>query len=415
MIKINYLAYSYLRGGAAIAASRFKDLASKKYIIISLSQDDADYNQFLKRVISFFFVKLQADGNSIKHSLNLFTYTPVLNFFKENSECIYHLHWINNDTLSIFDFNKIPSGSILTLHDEWLYCGSEHVYKVNDESEDFKSEYTPFKKSVYGIHWNYFIWRVKKSKLSGRKDLIYTVPSTWMLERARYSAILKESDIRYLPNPIDTDTFKPSSFESVANLRKKNLFFNDDFIFCFGAIGGKKNPLKGANLLEDALKILSQSLSNETIKKIKLIDFGGFNARSEFFGFSTTSVGHIKDPQDLALLYSAVDCVVVPSMVESFGQVAAEALSCATPVLCFDTSGLRDIVQHEKTGLVAKAFSAQSLADYMLTLVNMSPDKRKSMGQAGREHVVSHFSYSVVSKQYFKILQDAEELKKNYL
>lgn len=415
MFKINYVAFSYVKGGAAIAAQKIKSLFIKNHFITSLSQDDAGYAQLLKRIISFFLVKLQIYDNPIKHSLNFFSYAPVLKSFKENVEFVHHIHWVNNDTLSVFDFDKVPSASIFTLHDEWLYCGAEHIYKINDKSEDFKNGYSFFKRGVYGIHWNYIIWRIKISKLSHRNDLIYTVPSTWMLERASSSIILKNSDIRYLPNPIDTNVFKPSCFESVANLRKNNLFLNDDFVFCFGAIGGKKNLLKGANLLEDALKILSKSLSNETIKKIKLIDFGGSKVRSVFFGFSSTSVGHIKDPKDLALLYSAVDCVVVPSMVESFGQVAAEALSCATPVLCFDTSGLRDIVEHEKTGLVAKAFSAQSLADCMSMLISMSSDKRKAMGQAGRDHVVNHFSYPVVSEQYFKILQDAEDLKKKYL
>lgn len=412
MFKINYVSYSYVKGGAAIAAKKTKNLLMGNYFVTSLSQDDAGYSQLFKRIISFFLVKLQIYDNPIKHSLNFFSYVPVLKSFKENAESVHHLHWINNDTLSVFDLDKVPSGSICTLHDEWLYCGAEHYYKVGDESENFKYGYSFFKKGVYGVHWNYLIWRIKKNKLAHRKDLIFTVPSNWMLERASSSVILKNSDIRYLPNPIDTNIFKPSCIESVAELRKKYFFLNDDFIFCFGAIGGKKNTLKGANLLEDALKILSFSLSNRAIRKIKLIDFGGSEASSNFYGFSSISLGHIKDPNDLALLYSSVDCVVVPSMVESFGQVAAEASSCTTPVLCFDTSGLRDIVQHGKTGLVAEAFSAQSLADCMLTLIGMSPEKRKAMGQAGRNHVVSQFSYPVVSEQYFKIVQDAADLKK---
>jgi glycosyltransferase involved in cell wall biosynthesis len=409
---INFVAYSLSKGGAAIAAKKFKSLASDSFVVISLSQDDAGYYQFIKRMISFFLVKLQLDDNPIKHSLNVFSYSPVLKEFDATSENIYHFHWINNDTLSVFDLDKIPKGSIFTLHDEWLYCGAEHYYNVSDTFEDFKEGYSFFKKGVYGIHWNYLIWRIKKSKLQHRKDLIYTVPSTWMLERAKSSVILKNSDIRYLPNPIDTDVFKPSCFDRIVNLRARFSFERDDFVFCFGAIGGKKNPLKGANLLKDALKILSESLSIMAIKKVKLIDFGGNETEDVVFGFSSVSVGHIKEPEELALLYSAVDCVVVPSMVESFGQVAAESLSCCTPVLCFDTSGLRDIVQHKKSGLVAEGFTAKSLADCMLMLICMTPDDRATMGKEGREHVVSMFSYSVVNRQYLKILQDAQSIKK---
>lgn len=415
MFKINYLAYSYVNGGAAIAAKKLKSLLDDKSLVVSLSQVDAGYSQLLKRIISFLLVKLQFDSNPIKHSLNIFSYAPVLELLRDNKNYICHLHWINNDTLSVFDLNKIPVGSILTLHDEWLYCGAEHCYKVTDGNLDFKEGYSFFKKGVYGVHWNYIIWRIKKNKLSNRKDLIYTVPSTWMLERAKSSVILKGADVRYLPNPIDTDTFRPSCINNSVKLRKKYSFLNDDFVFCFGAIGGKKNPLKGAKILEDALKILSEIATDSALKKIKLIDFGGTLSKKQLYCFDSVSVGHIKDPHELALLYSTVDCVVVPSMVESFGQVAAEALSCSTPVLCFDTSGLRDIVRHKKTGLTAVPFSAQSLADCMLALINLPLEKRNAMGQLGRNHIVNHFSYPVVSGQYFKILQDAEGLKKKYL
>ncbi|QUX93719.1 glycosyl transferase [Marinomonas sp. A3A] len=412
------MSFSFHKGGAAIAAKKFFELSlgyGENYSIKFITQDDAYRIYLIKRLVSFFLQKLQCDCNPIKHSLNLFSYPPIVKFFKNTSSSICHLHWVNNDTLSVFDFDKIPPGSILTLHDEWLYCGSEHYYKITDENYDFKNGYSFFKKNVFGIHWNYIIWEIKKNKLTHRKDLIYTVPSTWMLERAKSSVILKESDVRYLPNPIDTDVFTPSLSGDVADFRVKNTFDKDDFVFCFGAIGGKKNILKGVVFLEDALQALSKSLSDEIKKKIKLIDFGGSVAKSDIFGFSSISVGHISDSKELALLYSSVDCVVVPSMVESFGQVAAESLSCGTPVLCFDTSGLRDIVKHKHSGLIAEAFSVQSLADCMLALIGMSPDERKAMGRVGREHVVSQFSYPVIREKYFKILDDAESLQKRFL
>ena len=71
-------------------------------------------------------------------------------------------------------------------------------------------------------------------------------------------------------------------------------------------------------------------------------------------------------------------------MVESFGQVAAEALSCSTPVVSFNTSGLKDIVIHNHTGMVAESFSATSLCDQIVELINKSSEDRLKMGKNGR-------------------------------
>lgn len=415
MFKIITLSFSLKKGGASIAAAKFIKLLfdiATKFEVDSISQDSAGKSQFFKRLISYGLGKLQFTGNPVKHSLNLFSYAPVIESFKTKSQSIHHLHWINNDTLSVFDFDKIPAGSVITLHDEWLYCGAEHCYKVLDTSNDFEHGYRLFKKGVFGIHWNYLIWKVKYKKLANRNDLIYTVPSRWMLERAKSSAILGRSDIRLLPNPIDTEVFKPSDDKAVAQLRRELNVDDNCVVFVFGAIGGKKNKLKGSEYLGRALESLRHVVGDELISSIVLIDFGGSKSEGLLHGFRQISLGHIKDPEFLARLYSIADCVVVPSMVESFGQVAAEALACETPVVCFDTSGLRDIVLHGETGLVAQAFEVESLTEQLSTMVQMKKFERLKMGQAGRLYVLEKFSYPVVSKQFLKIFEDAVNLKK---
>ena len=57
--------------------------------------------------------------------------------------------------------------------------------------------------------------------------MIYTVPSSWMLERAKSSAILKKSDVRLLPNPIDTEVFKNYSEED-SRLFRQSLNIDDE-------------------------------------------------------------------------------------------------------------------------------------------------------------------------------------------
>ena len=416
MLKVEIISFSLKNGGAGIAANKFKNLLSNASLnlkVNSITQDNSGKYQFFKRLISYGLSKLQLDGNLTKHSLNLFTFGPIKKLLKKNiNEKLYHIHWINNDTLSIFDLHKIPSGSIISLHDEWLYCGSEHYYKVLDETNDFISGYRYFKKGVIGIHWNSLIWRIKFNKLSHRKDLIYTVPSNWMLERAKASAILKGSNIHLLPNPIDTEVFKNYPIDEVNSIRNKLNIDNESFVIVFGAIAGKKNKLKGIDLLNMAFELLQSMLMETHAAKVVLVDFGGIKAEGKLFGFRNISLGHIKDPIYLAKLYCAADSVVVPSTVEAFGQVAAEALSCCTPVISFDTSGLRDIVLDKHNGLVAKPFCATSLCNQLLKIIESPQKARLKMGENGRKHVLENFSYPIITKKYLNLLEDAAELSK---
>ncbi len=414
MSSLELISFSFNKGGAGIAAGKFLKIVSNEksaYQVDQINQNNSNIYQYIKRVISYGLNKLQFDGNETKHSLNLFSYKPVIESFIKNHHKIHHLHWINNDTLSVFDLHKIPSGSIVTLHDEWLYCGSEHYYKVQDNSNDFISGYRYFKNNVSGIHWNALIWKIKRQKLAHRKDLIYTVPSTWMLKRAKESAILKNSDIRLMPNPVDTDIFRPSPENQKKSLRVSLNIKTTSFLVVYGAIAGSKNKLKGIDQLKKSLEILRSKCDDLNKKEIVLVDIGGSIGEDKLCGFRSISLGYIDDRNYLSNLFSSADCVIVPSLLEAFGQIAAEALSCSTPVISFDTSGLRDLVIHERTGLVAKEHSSVALCDQLLAIMNLTHDDRLRMGQNGRNHILEKFSFPVISEIYQNIILDAINLK----
>lgn len=412
-MKIIFISYSFKDGGAAIAAAKFAKIASVLSDIKIITQAKAGAPHFLKRLISYILSKTQYDSNPIKHSLNLFSYAPVLNAFHRDKDRLFHIHWINNDTLSVFDLDIIPSGTIITLHDEWLYCGAEHYYKVDDPCLDFINGYRFFKKSVWGIHWNYFIWKIKLKNLKNRTDLIYTVPSRWMLSRAAQSIMLQNSDIRLLPNPIDIEVFSPSSQLNIGTFRRSIGILEGDILLAFGAIGGKASYLKGGHLLDDALRLLSIELPADVVKSVKLVNFGGKSKECNFLhGFYNISLGHITEQNKLALLYSSADFVVVPSLVESFGQVAAEALSCESPVVCFNYSGLTDIVNNEN-GLLVKPYCVTDLAEKLKSIILMDIKKRSALGQKGRTQIVEKFSYPVVSKLYGDIINEVNAKKQN--
>ena len=113
--------------------------------------------------------------------------------------------------------------------------------------------------------------------------------------------------------------------------------------------------------------------------------------------------GYLDDIK-LKKLYSAVDAVIVPSRLEAFGQVASEASACETPVISFNTSGLRDIIIHQNTGYLAKQFDTKDLSKGIKWVLENS--EIKQLGYNARKHVITNFSSNVVAKKYLEIYQE---------
>ena len=410
------MSFSFIKGGAAIAASRFLSVARKLELPVSnvraVSQDgETRYVHFAKRVLSYLLGRLQFDRNPVKHSLNLFTCPQVANELKTRDN-VFHFHWINNDTLGLSELKYIPSGSIITLHDEWFYCGSEHCFNAEYSESDFIDGYPFFSRRYLGFNFGFLVWKVKLKAFKERKDIIFTAPSRWILERARLSAVLRSSDVRLLPNPIDVDQFSRASPAMIENFRRSLSINKEDFVIVFGAVGGKSSIIKGGQVLDAALQSVFYSLKERGKRLPTVINFGGRAEGARMvFGLKTISLGHISNVERLALLYSSADCVVVPSLVESFGQVAAEALACETPVVCFNRAGLTDIVLDGITGLTASAYNSESLAEKIIELIDMDVSDRYLLGERGRRHVVLEFSYPVVSALYKSIIEDAIKLR----
>lgn len=406
-ISINALAFSFERGGAGKAAMRLSALAKKigNVEIFSVEESpDTWYKKihFMQRIFSYGLTFSYQKRTGVKCSANIFSFRAVIKSFLK-SKGLHHIHWINNDTISIFDLHKIPEFSIVTLHDEWLYCGIEHYFSVKND----------FKKSPYSLgsaaifhqfpsRLHKFVWAKKRKAFAGRYDLVVTCPSVWLAERAKASAVLKHCHVRVLYNPIDVDVFSPLSERELSKKREK-FNIDDRWLILFGAVGGRKNKLKGFEELESALRILAK---NESIQNRLVIGLFGRREEGikELHGFPVLELGYISDERKMAEVYSLAHATVVPSKLESFGQVAAESLSCESPVIAFRTSGLKDVVLDGKTGFLAEPFSVESLAEKIEAMINLEPHRYERLCKTARKHVIEKFSSQVVSEEYKKII-----------
>ena len=104
--------------------------------------------------------------------------------------------------------------------------------------------------------------------------------------------------------------------------------------------------------------------------------------------------------------YRTATAVVVPSADEGLGLVAVEAMLCETPVVAFESGGLPDVVQHERTGLLVTERSPDALAAAIETLL-ARPDRGRPLGAAGRLHALSTFAPESAARRYLDIYRKA--------
>ncbi|MDQ3399750.1 MAG: glycosyltransferase [Chloroflexota bacterium] len=70
-----------------------------------------------------------------------------------------------------------------------------------------------------------------------------------------------------------------------------------------------------------------------------------------------------RDQTQLAQYYAAADLCAVPSLTESFGLVALEAMACGTPVVATRVGGMQTVVEHGESGLLVPAGDDAALAE----------------------------------------------------
>jgi len=95
--------------------------------------------------------------------------------------------------------------------------------------------------------------------------------------------------------------------------------------------------------------------------------------------FERIPLGTISDDRKLALVYSAADIFVLPSLEDNLPNTAIESLACGTPIVAFKVGGIVDIVKHGNTGILADFPTSDSLANAIEFAIK-NPAQLSSMG-----------------------------------
>jgi glycosyltransferase involved in cell wall biosynthesis len=119
-------------------------------------------------------------------------------------------------------------------------------------------------------------------------------------------------------------------------------------------------------------------------------------------GAGVTFTGRVSEEDKHRLMASAW-LLVHPALIEGWGLVVTEAALHGTPALGFDVPGLRDSVQHGRTGLLARTEAEFASAWAALAL---DPARRAVMGEAARRRA-SRLSWSTAVSHFSAVIDEA--------
>lgn len=224
-------------------------------------------------------------------------------------------------------------------------------------------------------------------------------PSMWLAKEAKQSGLFHDLRVEVIPHGTDLTIFKPISKAHARQIL--GLPENGRFIL-FGTTGGAGDTRRGYRFLEAALIRLAAMPGHEDLS---LLVFGASTpAEIPRLGFPIHYLGRLYDDVSLALLYSAADVTVTPSMQEAFGMTASESLACGTPVVAFGATGSLDVIDHKINGYLATPYEVEDLANGISWVL----DKARSQGLAveARKKCETKFELKAVARQYVKLYEE---------
>ncbi len=143
---------------------------------------------------------------------------------------------------------------------------------------------------------------------------------------------------------VDYDLFSPAKYDHQA--AKKELGLSDRFVYLFY---GRPGISKGVEYLMEAVPAISRKMPNSKLLLILASDpkdrYEYIMRLMEKLRVSDSVILKSQLSRDeLVRHIAASDCVVVPSLTEGFGLVAAEACAMNKPVVCSRAGALPEVV-----------------------------------------------------------------------
>ena len=230
-----------------------------------------------------------------------------------------------------------------------------------------------------------------------------------------YEYLNKNRKLRVIFRGINIDYFNPKNISILKQekLKKEWELSSEKFTIL---LPGRLTYWKGQEKFIEALNILIEDYNNTNFQAILLGSDQGrkvykkkLTSLIERYSL-TKKVKFISHCKEMPLAYSISDVIVSASIEpEAFGRVAVEAQSMCKPIIATNIGGSKETVLNKKTGFLYKFDDPRELAKNLNTVIQLSQEELKLIGNEGRKNITKKFDVEVMCdsnlREYKKLLK----------
>lgn len=305
---------------------------------------------------------------------------------------LYNLHGYYIDINMLLKYLSSSGISVVySMVDEFPYLG-RCCYSFDCEKFKTGCYNCQISKKEYPATWFFRFGRkffLDKMKVYKKMEKICFVAPQYVIDRARSSALLSGRKYYVVDEYIDTEnTFVPQYKYKYIDHR---LMTTDKKIVL--TIASYSDPRKGGKYFLDLANELKND-NNYTFVYIGM-DKNGVNLPR-----NCIAKGYISNQEELAEYYSIADVFICTSLADSMPNVCLDALSCGTPVIGFDNTGI-PYVANEPLGTFVKTGDVSLLKNALKKVRK----KDKEIMESCRAYALSRYSPDVYYSKMVKIYE----------
>ena len=226
----------------------------------------------------------------------------------------------------------------------------------------------------------------------------------------------KEKKLRVIFRGINIDYYNPKNISVLkqGKLKKEWDLSSNEFTIL---LPGRLTYWKGQEKFVESLNILIEDYNTINFQAIILGSDQGRKVYSkklinlvERYNLNK-KVKFIQHCKEMPLAYSLSDVVVSASIEpEAFGRVSVEAQSMTKPIIASNIGGSKETIINKKTGFLYKFDDPRELAKCLNTVIQLSQDELKLMGNEGRKNISKKFDVETMCqsnlKEYKRLLKN---------